>query len=73
MAYLVRIYLKREPDQNIVHIGEQEIPEHPHVLGRATFFDGVRKDNGRIDTVDPADWEKLGIAPKILVVVSRGV
>jgi hypothetical protein len=73
VGYLVRIYLKREPDQNIVNIGEQEILEHPCVHGRATFFDGVRKDNGRIDSVDPADWEKRGMPPKILVVVSRGV
>jgi hypothetical protein len=73
MAYLVRIYLKREPDQNIVDVGEQEIIELPRVHGRATFFDGVRKDNGRIDTVEPADWEKRGIPPKILVVLSRSV
>jgi hypothetical protein len=73
VGYLVRIYLKREPDQNIVNIGEQEIFDHPHVHGRATFFDGLRKNNGRIDSVDPADWEKLGTAPKIIVVVSRGL
>jgi hypothetical protein len=68
VGYLVRIYLKREPDQNIVDMGER-----PCVHGRATFFNGIRKDNGRIDSVEPEEWEKLGIAPKIFVVLSRSV
>ena len=72
MGYLVRIYLKREPDQNIVDLGEQEILERPRVHRLATFFNGLRKDNGRINSVEPPEWEKLGITLKIVVVVSRG-
>jgi hypothetical protein len=70
MAFKVRVYLQRRGEIEATYIGELDVDPRPVRYGRTTFTHAGKTETGRVDAVDPIDWDETGIVPTIRVVQS---
>jgi hypothetical protein len=54
--------------QIAVDLGEKDLDVRPIRYGRAQFDHDGRTEVGRIEEIEPADWDTTGAVPKVLVV-----
>ncbi len=70
MAFKARVYLQRRGEFEAKYIGELDVDPRPVRHGRTTFSHEGKTETGRVEAVDPIDWDKTGIVPTIRVVQS---
>jgi hypothetical protein len=68
IGYRAHVRLQRPGAQIAVDLGEKELDVRPIRYGRAQFDHDGRTEVGRIEEIEPADWETTGAVPKVLVV-----
>ena len=69
MAFEARVLLKRPGDKIPVDIGVKEVEPRPIRFGKTTFIREGKAQVGRIENIEPRDWENSpGTVPWILVV-----
>jgi hypothetical protein len=70
MAFKARVYLQRRGELQAKYIGEIDVDPRPIRHGRTTFMHAGKTETGRVDTVDPPDWDKTGAIPTLHIVQS---
>ena len=71
MAFKARVYLSGGPEKSQAeYIGEIDVTPRPVRNGRTVFTHGGKTETGRVDTVNPPDWDKTGAVPTIHVTLS---
>jgi hypothetical protein len=68
IGHRAHVYLQRPGLLAAVDLGEKELDVRPIQYGRAQFEHDGRTEVGRIERIDPADWDTTGAVPKVLVV-----
>jgi hypothetical protein len=72
MAFKARVYLQRPGELQAKYIGETDVTPRPVRNGRTVFTHAGKTETGRVDTVEPPDWDKTGAVPTIHVTLSQG-
>jgi hypothetical protein len=62
IAHCAHIYLQRRGTKIAVDLGEKDLDVRPIRYGRAQFGHDGRTEVGKIERIDPADWETTGLA-----------
>jgi hypothetical protein len=70
MAFKARIYLQRRGEFEATYVGELDVDPRPVRHGRTTFSHAGKTETGRVESVDPIDWDQTGVVPTIRVVQS---
>jgi len=70
MAFKARVYLQRPGESQANCIGEIDVTPRPVRNGRTVFTHAGKTETGRVDAIDPPDWDKTGTIPTIHVVQS---
>jgi len=70
MAFKARVYLQRPGESQAKYIGEIDVTPRPVRNGRTLFTHAGKTETGRVDAIDPPDWDKTGTIPAIHVVQS---
>ena len=68
MSHRARIFLRRPGTKIAVDLGQKDLDVRPIRYGRAQFEHDGKTEVGRIEQIDPPDWENSGTVPKVLVV-----
>ncbi|MGO8918574.1 MAG: hypothetical protein ACLQJR_21950 [Stellaceae bacterium] len=71
MSHRARIYLQRPGTKIADDLGEKDLDIRPIRFGRAQFEHDGRIEVGRIEQINPPDWESSGSVPTVLVVQRR--
>jgi hypothetical protein len=72
MAFKARVYLQRHGELQATYIGEIDVSPRPVRNGRTVFTHAGKTETGRVEAVDPPDWDKTGAIPTIRVTLSPG-
>jgi hypothetical protein len=73
MAFKARVYLCSGPDKSqATYIGETDVTPRPVRNGRTVFTHAGKTETGRVEAVEPPDWDKTGAIPTVYVTLSRG-
>jgi hypothetical protein len=72
MGHRAHIYLRRPGTKIAVDLGEKELDVLPVRYRRAQFDHDGKIEVGRIEQIEPSDWDSSGAVPKILVVERQG-
>jgi hypothetical protein len=73
MAFKARVYLSSGPDKSQArYIGEIDVTPRPVRNGRTVFTHAGKTETGRVEDVEPSDWDKTGTIPTIHVTLSPG-
>ena len=73
MALKARIYLSTGPEKSQAkYIGEIDVTPRPVRNGRTVFTHAGKIETGRVEAVEPSDWDKTGTIPTIHVTLSPG-
>jgi hypothetical protein len=72
MAFKARVYLQRHGETEAKYIGEIDITPRPIRNGRTVFTHAGKVETGRVEAVDPPDWDKTGAIPTVRVTLSPG-
>jgi hypothetical protein len=71
MTYRVRIYLQRAAMKAPANLGVVELQDRPVVGDQITFNHAGCIEAGRIDVIEPPDWERhRGTVPRVHVLQS---
>jgi len=68
MTFKARVFLQRRGELEAKYIGELEVDPRPVRHGRTNFTHAGKTETGRVDAVEPPDWDKAGVVPTIHVV-----
>ena len=71
MAFKARVYLCRGPEKTQArYIGEIDVTPRPVRNGRTVFTHAGKTVTGRVDAIEPRDWDKTGAIPTIHVTLA---
>jgi hypothetical protein len=68
IGHRARVHLQRPGATIAADLGEKDLEIRPIRYGRALFRHEGKVEVGRIEQIDPADWESSGVVPTVLVV-----
>jgi hypothetical protein len=70
MSFRARIYLQRPFEKTASYIGEKELNDRPAMNAEVAFEHQGKTESGRIEVLQPEDWDLRGTVPLVTVVQS---
>jgi hypothetical protein len=68
MTFRARVHLQRPGATVATDIGDQELGWRPIRYGRTEFWYDGKTQVGRVEQIDPTDWDARGVVPAVLIV-----
>ena len=68
MTFRAHVHFQRPGALVAADIGEQQLSWRPILYGRIEFLYDGKTQVGRVEEVDPPDWDTRGVVPTVLIV-----